>query len=235
VTDLGNQNLTVQALGPGPANIVVSSLDGTWLGEKYLSVAVAAAITFADPSHLAAGIDGGVNLPPTFDILSSGSNETIQAVITDDAGQPLASSGLAMGTGTGIGVSPATVNGAEGFILQPLLASTATFVGSLSGVPSSALTYQITLVPASAVANTVIESRLDADGNIYVLAIAQDSYGNEIFGLGTWTFIPTGGATALPLAPAAAKVVLAEGTTPGSVTVTATNPSLSLTATAQLP
>ncbi len=239
VADEGNQILRVTALSAGTADIDLF-VEGSPVGSLQLTSAQATSIVFADPSHLAAGIDGGIDLPlppGKFGILAN-QQETIEAIITDDAGDPLAAA-QALATGVGEGVSATPVPPSEnsvasaGFLLEPGINSTATFSGSLTKVPSSALTYDIDIVQPSAVVSAVLETRTDADGNVYALAIAEDSYGNEIFGLGIWTFVPSGGATAEPLAPAAAKIIIPDGALPGSVTLTATNGAL--TVTTQLP
>lgn len=231
ITQGKDQTLTLTAVAPGTAAIELW-VEGSELGSLALTVAQPEAIAFADPSHLAAGIaDAGIDLPPApakFAIVT-GQEETIQAVITDATGDALASAGLVQASGTGLIV---TADSSNQFILQPGLSSmNGTFTGSLGGAAS--VTYDVEFVYASAVMGATLETRTDADGNVYALAVAVDGDGDEIFGLGAWTFVPSGGATSVQLADAATKVILPKGTVPASVTLTAQNGSL--TASALIP
>jgi hypothetical protein len=233
VTPGKDQTATLTAVSPGTASLELW-VGGAEIGSLGLTVAQPASIAFADPSHLAAGIaDAGIDLPPApakFAIVQ-GQEETIQAVITDETGNALASYGLAQASGTGLIV---TATSSNEFILQPGLSSTTgTFTGSLSGVPSSAVTYDVEVVYPTQVMGATLKTRTDADGNVYALAVAMDGDGDEIFGLGSWTFVPSGGATSVQLADAATKVILPQGAKAASVTLTATNGSL--TATALIP
>jgi hypothetical protein len=185
---------------------------------------VPTSVVFADPCHLAAGID--TDLPPspaTFGLLEN-SSEQIEAVISDANGDPLlASQALVTGIGNGILVGPGNT---LGFSLapQPSFDSTATFVGGLNGVSSTALTYDIEIVKSAT--GVTLKTQHNEDGSVFVLAEAKDINGNEVFGLPAWTFTLSGAGTALPVLNAAVKVIFPTGTAAQSVSLAATNGTL---------
>ncbi|MHB1846776.1 MAG: hypothetical protein ACYCWW_18295 [Deltaproteobacteria bacterium] len=223
-TDLGGQRVAVAALAAGSAELrIVSS--GIAIGSLALTAAVPTAFTFADPSRAAAAMPGEPALPQSFALFASGSAE-IAADISDANGEMLFSQGLATGQGSGavdvVKVEP------ERFLLTALPASgsggaAGHFAGALLGNPESALTYpvEIAAVPASA----AIEQRSSPDGSAIVLAKAFAQDGTELLGLPAWSFAVAGLATVVPLADAAALILFAPGTAPGTVQLSAQNPA----------
>jgi hypothetical protein len=224
VTDLGNQTVSLTAQAAGSAEVQLIS-DNALLGSLSLTVEQPTSIVFADPSNLAAGIPNDTDLQPspaTFGLLVGG-QEAIQAVISGaDGDSLLASQEVVTGSGYGVSVTP---GGGASFILGALFDPTATFTGGLQATPSSALTFNIEIVAAAT--NAILKSRVDGtDGSIYVLAVAQDASGNEIFGLPNWTFTLSGPGTAVRLGSAAVKLIFPTATAAQSVTLTATNGTL---------
>ncbi len=225
VTDQGNQTLGVRAVAAGQAEIeVMAPGSGVPAGTVAVTTAEATSVTFGDPSHLAAGLQGETDLPPSFALLRTGS-EILQAVVTDAAGDTLASEGLATGHGTGaISVVPEEP---DQFYLTALPASGdagGTFVGGLAS-GQGGVTFQIALVGAAVRAK--LDRRTAPDGSVFVLARALTEDGTEVLGVPTWSFSIDGPGTVLSLADAAAELFFPAGTASGATTLTATSGNLS--------
>ena len=224
VQDLGQQTLSVRALDAGAAVIeLYGEGDGGAVGGLSLVAAEPAAVTFADQSHQAAAIENETALPPSFSLLRTGS-ETLLAVITDAAGDELASQGLT--TGEGQGAVAAHKVEPEQFILTalPTTASegSGVFVGGLTAEPSTALSYQIAIVDQPQ--RLALAQRTTPEGDTVVLAKALAADGSEVFGVSGWGYALTGSGSYVELAAAALRVSFPPGTAPQSATLTVTAP-----------
>ncbi|MHB8416642.1 MAG: hypothetical protein ACYDCL_01100 [Myxococcales bacterium] len=219
-----NQTLQLQALAPGAAAIQVTAPDGTLQGELPLTAEAPASIVFADPSHLAAAIEGDTALPATFSLLQGG-YAIIQAVIEDAAGNPLASQGLAScESPSGLWVTKeepekVTVTALPG-------AAQGALVCGLSADPTTDIRFEVHLVDGAETA--ALETRTAQDGSVVVLAKGLDANFVETLGLGQWIFSLVGpqGTTAQRLADAAEKVAFPPNTAAASAVLTATNGTL---------
>jgi len=232
VTDLGNQTVQVQALGEGAATIQINALvDGVLVGELPLTAKQPATVIFGDPSHLAAGIEGDTDLPPQFSLVQ-GSQQIVQAVIEDAAGDPLASQGLAScASSAGLTVSKEEP---EKIVMEGLLATEGSnLTCGLTANPATDIVYEVRVVAAAQ--NATFEKRTTADGSVIALVNAWDENNDETFGVGAWIFLLDGADTGTPLGASAVSLTFPTQTAPGTETLIALSETGSLTATTSVP
>ncbi len=233
VADLGNQTLELQAVAAGAATIEVFAPDGSLVGGVPLTAETPASVSFADPSHLVAQIQGDTELPPSGFSLIQGGEAILQAVIEDAVGNQLASQGLASCQAVGGGLSVKKEE-PERFVLEALPgAEHATLVCGLASDPSTDVSYPVHVVAAAQSAS--FQKSTGADGSVVAVVDALDASGLHTLGLGQWTFHVTDPGYATPLADAAVQVVFPTGATAGSATLTATSQDGTLTASTQIP
>ncbi len=232
VTDLGNQTVQIQALAEGSAAVEVF-VSGSLLGETSVVVAAPHSVVFAELSHAAAAVPGQTDVPATFSIVGQA---TLKAIITDKAGDELASQGLATCEADASGQLQVSCDAArERCTVVPVPAYTgsaaapSTLRCGLAADQTSFLTYEVHVAYG---AGTALLWALDnGDGTVNVLADAYDDAGRETYGL-AWSFDFSGpvAVTAQPLeGQAAEQFDVGLGAAPQSVLVTATSGALAPT------